>query len=219
MRRAAEAAKASSDDPASHDPTMRIFVAGATGVLGIRLLPLLVEAGHTVAGMTRSPGKAALLRAHRAAPVVCDVYDAAAVADEIGRFGPDLILHELTDLPDDVAQLPSQRDANARIRVEGTRNLIDAAQACGCDRMLAQSVAWELPPGRGSEAVATLERQVLDFGGVVVRYGQFYGPGTFHPEQPPSGPRVHIDSAARLTARALDAPTGIITITDEASIT
>lgn len=193
---------------------MKVFLAGATGVIGTRLLPLLVGAGHTVAGTTRSPTKAEPIRAAGAEPIVCDVYDPAALIAAVQAFEPDLILHELTDLPDFPADLPARRADNARIRVEGTRNLIAAAQAAGCRRLLAQSVAWEMPPGEGADAVRFLEDAVLAFGGVVLRYGQFYGPGTFYPDAPPERPRIHVDAAAQRTVDALDAPSGILTITE-----
>lgn len=193
---------------------MRIFVAGATGVLGSRIVPLLVEGGHTVAGMTRSQSNDARLRELGARPVICDAFDAAALTAAVRAFEPDLILHELTDLPDDIAGLPASRDANARIRVEGTRNLISAAKASGCGRLIAQSVAWCLPPGAGADAVTELERMTLDFGGVVVRYGRLYGPGTFYPDLVPDDPRVHIDEAALHTIASLDEPSGIVTIVD-----
>ena len=193
---------------------MRVFLAGATGVLGSRIVPLLVEGGHTVAGMTRSESKVAQLRELGAQPVVCDAFDARALTAVVRAFEPDLILHELTDLPDDAAELPAGLDANARIRVEGTRNLIAAAKASGCGRLIAQSLAWSLPPGEGAGAVAELERATLDFGGVVLRYGQLYGPGTYYPDVLPDDPRVQIDEAARRTVAALDEENGIVTVVD-----
>lgn len=193
---------------------MRIFVAGATGVLGSGILPLLEVAGHTVAGMTRSAEKSGLVSDLGAEPVICNVFDRDAVVDAVRSFAPDLVLHELTDLTDTLEQLPASRDANARIRVDGTRNLIDAALASGCRRLVAQSVAWTLPPGHGADAVAELERATLAFGGVVLRYGQLYGPGTFYPVSPPDQPRVHVETAAERTVAALDAPSGVITIVD-----
>ena len=196
---------------------MRIFLAGATGVIGVRLVPLLVTAGHEVAGLTRTAAKAEALTAQGAVPVVADVYDADALTRAVVGFAPELVLHELTDLPDAVAELAASRAANARIRVEGTRNLLAAARAAGATRFVAQSVAWELPPGEGADAVAELERTVLAFGGTVLRYGQFYGPGTFHPDALPTHPRIHIDEAARRTLAALDAPSGILTVTDPES--
>jgi len=193
---------------------MRIFVAGATGVLGSRITPLLIDGGHAVAGMTRSQSNAPRLRSLGAQPVVCDAFDGGAVTEAVQAFAPDLILHELTDLPDDAAELPGSRDANARIRVEGTRHLVAAAKASGCRRLVAQSIAWPLPPGPGADAVAELERTTLGFGGVALRYGQLYGPGTFYPDQVPDEPRIHVDEAARRTVAALDESSGVITIAE-----
>src|SRR6201994_3482074 len=99
---------------------MRIFVAGASGVIGVRLLPLLVADGHVGAAMTRSPGKAALLAALGAEPVVCDVFDAAGLAVAVARFRPGLVMHQLTDLPDDAADIARLGGRNDRIRTEGT---------------------------------------------------------------------------------------------------
>lgn len=193
---------------------MRIFLAGATGVIGTRLVPLLVAAGHEVAGTTRSAARAGSLREAGATPVVCDVYDADALREAVVAFSPDLVLHELTDLPDD-ASLIGDGAANARIRREGTRNLLAAARAAGAQRFVAQSVAWELE-GEGGDAKAELERLVLDAGGVVLRYGSFHGPGTYHPDDLPPRPRIHVDAAARRTVELLDAPSGIVEVVDDA---
>ncbi len=192
---------------------MRIFLAGATGVIGIRLVPLLVAAGHDVAAMTRSPEKADALRALGATPVVCDVYDRDALREAVVSFGPDLVLHELTDLPDEAARLPDYAAANARIRREGTRNLLAAATAAGSARFAAESVAWTIP-GDGGEAVTELEQSVLEAGGVVLRYGAFYGPGTYHANDVPAHPRIHVDAAAARTLEALQAGSGIVEIVE-----
>ena len=195
---------------------MRVFLAGASGVIGLRLVPLLVAAGHQVAGMTRTPAKAEQLRALGAAPVVCDVYDAAALTGAVEAFGPEIVIHQLTDLPDDVARIGDFGERNSRIRVEGTRNLLAAAAAAGAERVFAQSIAWRLPPGRGA-AIADFEAQVLAAGGVVLRYGQFYGPGTFYEDAPPPPPRVEIDEAARATVRLLGTPgPGVVEVLDPA---
>ncbi len=93
--------------------------------------------------MTRPAAEADQVRAAGAEPVVCDVYDLDALTAAVG---PELVMHQLTDLPDDAALLPELAGANARIRTEGTSNLIAAAQAAGAKRLLAQSIAWELPP-------------------------------------------------------------------------
>jgi uncharacterized protein YbjT (DUF2867 family) len=192
---------------------VRIFLAGATGVIGTRLLPLLIEAGHEVAGMTRSAAKADQVRAAGAEPVVCDVYDLDALTAAVVAFRPELVMHQLTDLPDDAALLPELAGANARIRGEGTRNLIAAAQAAGAKRFLAQSIAWDPPAGRGA-VVQAHEDAVLDIGGVVVKYGQFYGPGTYYESEPPADPRVHVDDAAARTVSLVDVASGVVVIAD-----
>ncbi len=191
---------------------MRIFLAGASGVLGVRLVPLLVAAGHEVAGMTRSPGKAETLRSLGAEPVVCDVYEADDLREAVVSFRPGLVMHQLTDLPDDPSQIGTGA-ANARIRREGTHNLLAAARASGASRFLAQSVAWELE-GEGGAAKAELEGAVLDAAGVVLRYGQFYGPGTYHLEAP-GHPRIHVDDAARRTLALLDASPGTYDVLED----
>lgn len=195
---------------------MRIFLAGATGVIGVRLVPLLVGAGHEVAGLTRSPSKADLLTSLGAEPVVADVFEADDLAAAVAGFGPDMVIHQLTDLPDDAAGLAEHAAANARMRREGTANLLAAARAVGTRRLLAQSVAWPLG-GDAGLAVGEMEQMVLDFGGVVLRYGQFYGVGTYHPSVLPSPPRIQIDAAARRTVDAIDSDSGVVLIVDPAS--
>jgi nucleoside-diphosphate-sugar epimerase len=192
---------------------MRIFLAGASGVIGIRLVPLLTKAGHVVAGMTRSPEKADLLRSLGAAPVICDVYDATRLEQEVVEFAPDLVMHQLTDLPDDQALIAGSAGRNARIRREGTRNLLDAARAASVKRFFAQSVAWRIA-GDGGDATQELERSVLASSGVVLRYGRLYGEGTYYETSLPEPPRVHVDVAARRTVDLVEAPSGIITIVD-----
>ena len=198
----------------AYDGDMRIFLAGASGVIGQRLIPLLVKAGHIVGGMTRSRGKTELLRQLGAEPILCDVFDREALIQAVRDFKPDVVLNELTDLPDDAAQISELADLNARIRTEGNQNLIEAARQSGSPKILAQSVAWKLPDGPDALAVAELERSVLAEGGVVLSYGQFYGPGTYNDKQQPAEPRVHIDRAAERTVEALTEPTGVVVITD-----
>jgi nucleoside-diphosphate-sugar epimerase len=192
---------------------MRVFVAGASGVIGVRLVPLLVAAGHEVAGLTRSPEKVEALRRLGALPVVCDVFDRKALRAAVGDFGPDVIVSELTDLPDDRTQLQTYRSANDLMRREGTRNLLAAAAAATTPRFLAQSIAWQLSGERGA-AVQEFERMVLEAGGVVLRYGRFYGPGTFYESELPESPRVSVDEAAKTTADLLEAESGVVTIAD-----
>lgn len=182
---------------------MRVFVAGATGVIGVPIVKLLVADGHEVAGMTRTPGKVDLLQSLGAEPIVCDVYDADRLRAAVVAFAPDVLMHELTDLPDRLDDLDQYTLRNSRIRREGTKNLLAAADAARCPQFMAQSVAWELP-GAGGVAVAVMERSVLDRNGVVLRYGRLYGPGTFGGDVPPPPPRVHVDEAARQTVKAMD---------------
>jgi uncharacterized protein YbjT (DUF2867 family) len=192
----------------------RIFLAGATGVIGQRLIPLLIDAGHTVAGMTRSATKAELVRGLGAKPVIVDVFDRDKLIAAVVEFAPDIILNELTDLPDDVNRIDEFGDLNARIRTEGNQNIIDAARAAGNPKILAQTVAWALPDGPDARAVKQLETSVLAEGGVVLSYGQFYGPGTYNPDAIPADPRVQIDRAAERTVELLEAPSGVVRITD-----
>ncbi len=98
----------------------RAFLAGATGVIGIRLVPLLVGAGHEVAGMTRSHDKAAQIDALGAQPVICDAFHTASLLDAVSAFAPDLVMHQLSDLPDRADQIPEYSARNTRIRTEGT---------------------------------------------------------------------------------------------------
>ena len=195
-------------------PSMRIFLAGASGVIGVQLVPLLRQAGHEVAGMTRSESKAERVRELGAEPVICDVYDAQALTEAVKAFEPSLVMHQLTDLPDTAERIPDFAERNARIRTEGTRNLIAAAQAADAERLVAQSIAWR-PPG-SSEAVEQHERMVLDAGGVVLEYGVFYGPGTYGGETVPEHPRIRVEEAARRTVELLDAPSSVIVIAEEA---
>jgi nucleoside-diphosphate-sugar epimerase len=120
---------------------VRIFIAGASGVIGTRLVPLLIADGHAVAGMTHSPGKAGLLAGLGAQPVVCDVFDADALTQALAAFGPEVVFHQLTDLPDNAGDLAASGDRNDRIRTEGTGNLLAAAAAAAAKRVIAQSIS------------------------------------------------------------------------------
>jgi nucleoside-diphosphate-sugar epimerase len=222
----------------------RVFLAGATGVIGRRLIPPLVAAGHPVTAMTRRAGRAAALRALGAEPVVADALDREGLRAAVAAARPDVVIHQLTDLAAyDVA-------ANARVRVEGTRNLVDAARAAGARRMVAQSVAWCYAPGDGPAAegepldldageprrttvrgVAALEGAVAEMPEwVVVRYGMLIGPGTWFA---PDGARaddaragrlaatgdvtsfVHADDAAAAAVMALGWPSGPVNVCDD----
>jgi len=179
---------------------MEVFVAGATGVIGRPLVRLLIEAGHEVTGMTRSSERAGQLQAQGVRPVVCDALDGEALRSALLASRPDAVIHELTDIPPDLQprKYRTQLAATNRLRREGTRNLIAAAQAAGAKRIVAQSIAFAYAPSgdwvksedaplaldapapmdEPVQAIADLERQVLAAQGIVLRYGFFYGPGT-----------------------------------------
>jgi hypothetical protein len=186
---------------------MRVFLAGATGVIGVRILRRLVAAGHEVAAMTRTPGRIEDLRATGATPIVCDVFDRRALVEQAEAFRPDIVMHQLTDLPDDPVQLGAFAARNARIRTEGTEKLLLSAKAAGASHIVAQSIAWP-----GGPTVEAHERVVLAANGAVLRYGQFYGPGTYYEGQPPVDPKVHIDMAAEATMGFLAGPPGVFEI-------
>jgi uncharacterized protein YbjT (DUF2867 family) len=189
---------------------MRIFLAGATGVIGVRLVPLMLADGHVIAGMTRTPAKTDGLRVAGVNPVLCDVFDQMSLTAAVKDFRPDLIVHQLTDLPDEIEKLADFLPANSRVRSDGTRNLLAAARAANTSGFLAQSVAFF------SDAVIEAhENGVISAGGTVLRYGLLYGPGTWYENDTPPAPRIHVDDAARRTMPFLNGPRGIFTITDE----
>jgi nucleoside-diphosphate-sugar epimerase len=182
---------------------MRVLLAGATGVIGRRLLPALLAEGHQVTGMIRSASKLEQLRAGGAEAVVADALDAQAVRAAVEQARPDAVMHQLTSIPARIDPRAIERDfvTNDRLRTEGTAILVAAAQAAGASRIIAQSIAFSYAPGppgtvhreqdpllrgaqapkayrRSAEAVAELERTVLGAGGTVLRYGYFYGPGS-----------------------------------------
>jgi 2-alkyl-3-oxoalkanoate reductase len=184
---------------------MRIFVAGATGLIGRRVVRLLLDGGHDVAAVARSEAKAETLQELGADAIVAEVFDDEVLRGAMAAAEPEVVVHQLTVLPDEL----DARDAaagfalNDRVRVDGTRALVDAAAAIGARRMIAQSIAFAYAPvggwvkdesaplyldapspwGSSVAAVAELERQVLEargMDGVVLRYGTLYGPGTWY---------------------------------------
>ncbi|HWV54066.1 NAD(P)-dependent oxidoreductase [Pseudorhodoplanes sp.] len=201
---------------------MKVFLAGAAGVVGRRLTILLRRAGHEVAGTTRSEAKAAALRAIGAVPVLVDAYDADKLKLAVYAVQPDVIIHQLTDLPQtiDPNTLQSALAANARLRITGTRNLIDAALTNNVRRVIAQSIAFAYAPGHAQgqppliedhpidpaqTGVIALERavtQTAGIDGIVLRYGRFYGPGTWTEVPNSTGP-LHVDAAAQAALLAL----------------
>jgi nucleoside-diphosphate-sugar epimerase len=183
---------------------MRVFVAGATGAVGRRLIPLLVERGHSVVALTRHSESANQLQGLGAEPAVADALDRQAVAAAVGRARPDVVIHELTALRGlrDFRHFDRTFAPTNRLRVEGTNNLLAAAHDAGAHRFVAQSFAgWpyareggavkteadpldRTPPREARETLAAirhLERAVLEepgMEGLVLRYGGLYGPGT-----------------------------------------
>ncbi len=130
---------------------MRVFLAGATGVVGRRLAGLLRQAEHEVTGTTRTPAKSRMLRALGITPVVVDVFDDDALAQAVATARPDVVIHQLTDLPSapGTPGYPAAQQANRRLRIEGTRNLMRAAKLAGAARAVAQSIAFVYAPGDG----------------------------------------------------------------------
>src|SRR5262245_46203490 len=204
---------------------MRVFLAGAAGAIGRRLVPLLLRAGHEVTGTTRSAESASELARAGVVPAVLDVFDAQAVTMAVAAAKPAVVIHQLTDLPRqfDQALVVASYAKNARIRIEGTRNLIAAAQAAA-RRFIVQSIAFAYTPGGEPHAetdpvnladpvravtvkgAADMERQVLSasgLDGIVLRYGLLYGPGTWREASSGHKPGLHVDAAAHAALLAI----------------
>lgn len=213
-----------------------MFLAGASGAVGRRLCRLLVRDGWPVVGTTRSPDKAAALRALGVEPVVVDVFDETALLRALAQAAPAIVVHQLTDLPPalDPARMREALVRNARLREVGTRNLVAAARAAGAARIVAQSLAFAYAPGPRpfdeaaplnvddpasgptARAVASLERQVLGapLEAVVLRYGRFYGPGTGF-DAPAKEAPLHVDAAADAARRALTRGSGVYNVAED----
>jgi len=209
---------------------MHVLLAGATGAVSRRIVPLLLARGHRVTGLTRSVERAEGLWVAGAHAAVVDVVEGPALAAVVRASAPDGILHQLTDLTGE------DRSANARLRVVGTRNLVNAARAAGATRVVAQSIAFahEDGPGPATEDVA-LRPGTPEIPGlaaaelpdrVVRRYGLFYGPGTWYAADGVWAQRarageliadesvtswIHIDDAAA----ALERPSGVYNVCDD----
>lgn len=197
----------------------KVFVAGATGVIGRSLCKMLVNDGWSVYGTTRSENKIKLLKDIGVEPIVVDVYDEKKLEDIITTIKPKIVIHQLTDLPTglDPAKMEEALVSNAKLREIGTKNLVNASKKAGVKKMIAQSIAFVYEPaplphteesallnfedpiyGTTSKAVASLEEQVLNapFTGIVLRNGLLYGEGTGFDEAVDFVPPVHVDAAA-----------------------
>ncbi len=237
---------------------MRVFVAGGTGVIGRRLLPALVEAGHEVTATTTSPERAALLRSLGATPSVLDALDAQAVMAAVQTAAPEVVMNQLTRLPQryDPRRLGPWYERTGQLRVDGTRHLLAAARDVGAGRFIYQSIAFmyaltgpavvdedapvavDAPEPFGSAVRATLEgeRLILEaegIAGVVLRYGQLYGPGTYYAadgdfarqarqRRVPIVGRgggvfsfLHVDDAASAAACAMTQGRGVYNVVDD----
>jgi nucleoside-diphosphate-sugar epimerase len=176
---------------------MRIFVAGGSGAIGVPLVRALVAAGHQVTALTRSSQKESMLRALGAIPALADALDARSLRMAVAAATPTHVIHQLTALPPGGPRNARDMRATNRLRIDGTRNLLDAAIEAGARRMIVGSFApivaarHELGPGaqEGADAVVSMETQVLDASrsgrieGIVLRYGLFYGSGNPATEQ------------------------------------
>ncbi len=234
---------------------MRVFVAGASGAIGRPLIAELIRQGHFVTGMTHSAAGARNLVAMGAAVADVDAFDAPAVERALRDARADAVIDELTSLPKDPSQIAAAAAGDSKLRLEGGGNLLRAARAVGVRRYLQQSSGFFLQRGTGladeSEGLAVdaspgvaasactyteLEERVLSEGpleGVPLRYGFFYGPGTWYRPDGASADSVrrqqvpiigqgegvwswiHVEDAAIATVAALTAPPGIYHIVDD----
>ncbi|HVZ72056.1 MAG TPA: NAD-dependent epimerase/dehydratase family protein [Polyangia bacterium] len=177
-------------------PPLKILIAGATGVLGRATLPHL--AGHDVLGVTRDGAKAGALEAAGARAAECDVYAPGAFARIAAEFAPDVVVNFLTDL----ARGPGP--ANARIREVGGPIVSAAARGSGARRLVVESIAFSGAPA-SMQAVAALEADARASGleALVLRFGRFWGPGTWSVESAPEAPAVHVGEAGRRAAELI----------------
>lgn len=234
---------------------MRVFVAGASGAIGQPLINELIRRGHEVTAMTRSDSGARRLESLGAAVAQVDALDAAAVEQSLRDSRPEVVIDELTSLPKDPSEMAAAAPADRKLRIEGGGNLLRAARALGVSRYIQQSSAFFLEPGEAladesaglavdaspriaasARAYVELESRVLNAGdmeGVALRYGFFYGPGTWYnpdgawadkvrkQELPIIGDGravwswIHIDDAAIATVETISAPPGIYHIVDD----
>jgi nucleoside-diphosphate-sugar epimerase len=237
---------------------MKVFIAGATGAIGRPLVSALVAARHAVVGMTSSERGLTVLQTYGADGVVVNALDSGAVNAAIGRVRPDAVIDELTSLPRDYTPeaMRAAAERDRKLRLEGGENVHNAARAAGAKRYLVQSAGFFYGPGAGlasetdslavnaspgiSGSVRTylqIEKRVLgslDLAGVALRYGFFYGPGTYHDPETGSVTRqvreqkypiigsgagvysfIHVEDAAAATVAALESDPGVYNIVDD----
>ncbi len=216
----------------------KVFVAGASGVIGRALCKMLVKDGWTAYGTTRSENKIEMLKQIGVEPVVVDVYDEKKLEEIINSINPKIVFHQLTDLPAglDPAKMQEALISNAKLREIGTRNLVNASIKAGVKKMIAQSIAFVYEPstlphteesallnfedpiyGSTSKAVASLEEQVLNapFIGIVLRNGLLYGNGTGFDNPVDFVPPVHVEAAVHAAFLAINCTSnGIFNIAD-----
>jgi len=213
------------------DHYKRAFVAGAGGVIGEILCQLLLEDGWHVVGTTRSHEKAARLKNLGVHPEIVDVFDRQALIRAVCDANPEVVVHQLTDLPSKFTpeNMAAARIRNARIREIGTKNLVDAANASDATRIVAQSIAFayasgplpytEDAPLDAAEypSILKLEQLVLGcgLGGIILRYGRLYGPNTWTTVPPEQAP-VHVDAAADAARLSMTlGPSGVYNIAED----
>ncbi|MGA7409910.1 MAG: NAD(P)-dependent oxidoreductase [Bryobacteraceae bacterium] len=236
---------------------MKVLLAGATGAIGSPLISKLLADGHAVLGITQSAERAADLKAKGAEAVVADVLDAASVSDAVSRVRPVAIINELTSLPKHYTpeEMKAATPRDAEVRIKGNANLLAAARASNCRRYILQSAAFWYAPGAGPadenepfafdaspgiaagcRRYADLEAAILaqrEIEGVLLRYGFFYGPGTWFTKDGDVGHQVrqrqvpiigagqgvwnwiHIEDAASATVSALQAAPGAYNVVDD----
>lgn len=237
---------------------MKVFIAGATGAIGVPLVRILKEHGHEVFGMTRSQEKSDSLKELGAVPIVADAFDFDSVNSALDRIKPDVVIEQLTSLPKEYTpeNMQAADDLNTRVRLEGGLNLHRAAIESGAKLYILQSVAFFYAPGEGfagekepflKKATPFIDRAVDSFkrieqrvlkssaiGGIVLRYGFFYGPGTWYHDNesvfnmvsagymPVIGDGggvwsfIHVDDAAQATVSAVEKGIeGIYNIVDD----
>ncbi len=227
----------SSSNKTNSTMSKTIFLAGATGAIGQILSRLLIARGWTVYGSTRSESKTNQLSKMGVKPVVVDVYDAELLKEILADIQPDVVIHQLTDLPYalEESKMTEALVSNARLRTVGTGNLVAAAENAGCKRIIAQSISFiydegasphsESDPllplthpvyGETVEGVLNLERQVVESKteGIVLRYGLLYGPGTGF-DAPIAPGSVHVEAAAKAAELAVTGgSTGIYNVAE-----